>query len=371
MPDVLDIAEKNLKKKCPPSDNSAVSKQDDCIMNESENTILEFWARINNAEPKFSAMARALLAYYQVNNANKRDWYCRNEDVRKNLGGDPNKPWSEATLQKYKRELVERHVISSEDVYGTGKPGENGLKKGCSITVHFDWNETNNHQKSNVISSNTISSSANSSSAISDRVLRREDPLEENRDLSKGISERREAAPTSESAAQKSSAEGSHSTGEIDLLKDSAPLPEKPEKPKGKNSNQFIVPTLEEVIAKLAAAVEDAKAEGKGEAASWDHNDDPRYAANFYRHYSDPKVNWTQKNGKPLKSWELALVNTWLERDNYKVPWKKNQPQRQQLAGQKKTEAEIMAVLTGRNTTQETFETESNRISQNLEISRK
>lgn len=165
-------------------------------MAKSDNTILTFWTRINNAEPKFTAKARALLAYYQVNNANNRDWYCRNEDVRKNLGWEPDRPrkiWSEATLQKYKRELVERHVITSNDVYATGNMDEKDhRKKGCRIIVNFDWNETNNHQKSNVISSSAISNNT-----ISDLVYRKEEPLEEKKKKKGKIDESADSAKRS------------------------------------------------------------------------------------------------------------------------------------------------------------------------------
>lgn len=118
-----------------PLKGTTKSKQNDYTNSKpiGNSKVLSFWTRINDARPIFTANAKALLAYYQVNNSNNRKWIIKNQKVADSLG------WTENTLHKYKRELVTRGVISSKDAYESIDGISNRRKSGCYITVHFDW----------------------------------------------------------------------------------------------------------------------------------------------------------------------------------------------------------------------------------------
>ena len=183
---------------------------------------------------------------------------------------------------------------------------------------------------------------------------------ESHESLEQGVDQREEKKEREETGGQaavpasESATEESHSTGEPDLLRKIAPLPEKEEKPK-----KFIPPTKEEVRLELESLLEK-----KGTFQQWSDNDLRAMTDKFFDWYD--ASDWKKNNGQKLKDWQKSLNTTWLSKQHY-LPERTTRNQPQQLAGQTMNEADVMAILTGRNTSQETFDAESNRISQNLE----
>lgn len=181
------------------------------------------------------------------------------------------------------------------------------------------------------------------------------------------------AAPaphTAKSASQESSFPET-AQGQTNLWGEPERVPEKPKKkPKGKgkaagNAKQkFSPPTHDQVAARVKNRVDN-----KGFSAKWTLYQINETATRIIAHYT--MTGWTYgKNQTPMKSWEGA-VDGWLSRSNY-LPEMPDisttdtlqQPQQRQQ-GQRKSEADILAILNRGNTSQETFEAESVRITQN------
>lgn len=334
---------------------------------------------MNKADPRFTVYAKALLFYYMPNQGElfiTHNWY-----IADLLG------IHEKTLLKAKKELVNRGVICVDPAY-SGK--KNNRISGTYVTVNYDWKTTNDRILNNVIQNNVIQNDViqndvilnngiQRGALIREKDLHRENDLPRENDLqgkdltrekAEGAAAKPQPATPPGTASKGSSfpetAQGQQNgnkyqipltvpevmePGQIDLFGEPERVPEKPKKgSKGKpkaaeNTKQFIPPTLEDLIAKLKtvfAPDTDIK-KAKESRLLWDNNDYTRYAEKFYRYYSDPKINWTVVKGKKrqkMKSWELALLNTWLEQDNFIPPWKKNQPGR--ARGQVTTAARIM-----------------------------
>lgn len=356
-------------------------------MNESEDGIkpFEFLQNIGRAieADAVNANMTLLLVHYMTHQFD--DWIFNDKTVAKKVH------LCSKVVAREKNRLEKLGIVSLETAYEKLGDHTSG-RKGTYIKVNYFWRLENgsNEITSNIIHSNKVpSNQIHSNEVPSNEITMKSVPtliknigeqgineskecLEQGREESKEEVEQvgGQAAPASESAT-----EGSHSTGEPDLLGKIAPLPEKQEKPKGKregkaagNAKQkFNPPTHDQVAARVKNRVDN-----KGFSAKWTLYQINETATRIIAHYT--MTGWTYgKNQTPMKSWEGA-VDGWLSRSNY-LPEMPDisttdalqQPQRQQLAGQTMNEAEVMAILTRRNTSQKTFDAESNRISQYLE----
>ncbi len=337
-------------------------------MSESEDVIkpFEFLQNIDRAieAGKINENMTVLLVHYMTHQFD--DWIFNDKTVAKKVH------LCSKVVAREKNRLEKLGIVSLETAYEKLGDHTSG-RKGTYIKVNYFWQFDNGSNKvpSNKVPSNQIPSNEVPMNSVPTLIKNiGEQGIHGSKEEGEQVGGQAAPAP-SESAAQKSSAEGSHSTGEIDLLKESAPLPEKPKKErkgKPKAAGQIEIPEVEEIKIYIAGYIQE-NYEQRIHNYVWTDWELTETAKDIQE--AIPKYKW--------KDWKQGARN-WI-RNSKPIAFKPkmtdparytgNQPQRQQLAGQKKTEAEIMAVLTGRNTTQETFETESNRISQNLEISQK
>ncbi len=338
---------------------------------------------MNKADPRFTVYAKALLFYYMPNQGElfiTHNWY-----IADLLG------IHEKTLLKAKKELVNRGVICVDPAY-SGK--KNNRISGTYVTVNYDWKTTNDRILNNVIQNNVIQNDViqndvilnngiQRGALIREKDLHRENDLPRENDLqgkdltrekAEGAAAKPQPAPPPGTASKGSSfpetAQGQQNgnkyqiqltvpevmkQGQTDLFGE----PERervPEKPKGKGK-KFIPPTLDEVVADIGRQLE-----REGTLALWTSDQIRDFAESFITHYTiDPDHQWENNKGKKIVSWRGTLA-TWLKNVDYLPPVKttRNQPGRARgQQNQKMSESDVMAILTGGNTSQETLEAES------------
>ena len=333
---------------------------------------------MNKADPRFTVYAKALLFYYMPNQGElfiTHNWY-----IADLLG------IHEKTLLKAKKELVNRGVIFVDPAY-SGK--KNNRISGTYVTVNYDWKTTNDRILNNVIQNNVIQNNVilndvilnngiQRGALIREKDLHRENDLPRENDL-QGKDLTREKAEGAAAKPQPAPPPGTASTGnsfpetaqgqqngnkyqiplsvpeimkqgQTDLFGEAAPLPEKPKKER----KQFIPPTKEEIRLELESLL--AK---KETIQQWSDNYLRAMTKKIFEHYNTR--NWEKSNGQKLKDWRASLNTTWLLKQNY-LPDRttRNQPGRARgQQNQKMSESDVMAILTGGNTSQETFEAES------------
>ncbi|WP_406043704.1 hypothetical protein [Succinimonas sp.] len=317
---------------------------------------------MNKADPRFTVYAKALLFYYMPNQGElfiTHNWY-----IADLLG------IHEKTLLKAKKELVNRGVICVDPAY-SGK--KNNRISGTYVTVNYNWKTTNDRILNNVIQNNVIQNDVILNNGIQRGALIREKDLHRENDLprendlkgkdltrekAEGAAAKPQPAPPPGTASKESSfpetPQGQQNgnkyqipltvpevmeQGPRDLWGEPERVPEKPKKKpkgKGKAKQEFIPPTLEEVIADI-----EIKLEKKRKREFWTSDQIRNFADDFMEHYTDPAINWTNKYGDPIQSWRLTLA-TWLKNVDYLPPERTTRNQPGRARGQVTTAARIM-----------------------------
>lgn len=346
---------------------------------------------MNKADPRFTVYAKALLFYYMPNQGElfiTHNWY-----IADLLG------IHEKTLLKAKKELVNRGVICVDPAY-SGK--KNNRISGTYVTVNYDWKTTNDRILNNVIQNNVIQNDViqndvilnngiQRGALIREKDLHRENDLPRENDLqgkdltrekAEGAAAKPQPAPHPGTASKGSSfpekAQGQQNgnkyqipltvpevmkRGQIDLFGEAAPLPEKPKKGskgQGKAAGQetageIEIPTLEQVAEYITEYITE------NEAREFWTVYEIQLTAKAILEYHINTGHW--------KDWQQGARN-WIRRSKQGAfrpevvdPArfdKGTQPGRARgQQNQKMSESDVMAILTGGNTSQETFEAES------------
>lgn len=343
---------------------------------------------MNKADPRFTVYAKALLFYYMPNQGElfiTHNWY-----IADLLG------IHEKTLLKAKKELVNRGVICVDPAY-SGK--KNNRISGTYVTVNYDWKTTNDRILNNVIQNNVIQNDViqndvilnngiQRGALIREKDLHRENDLPRENDLqgkdltrekAEGAAAKPQPAPPPGTASKGSSfpetAQGQQNgnkyqipltvpevmkQGQTDLFGVPERVPAaKPKKPKGKRkaAGEIEIPEVEEIKSYIAGYIQENYEKGV-HSYIWTDWELTETAKDIQA--AIPKYKW--------KDWKQGARN-WI-RNNRDGAFKpkmrdpardtRNQPGRARgQQNQKMSESDVMAILTGGNTSQETFEAES------------
>lgn len=241
--------------------------------------VFEFLRKVD--EINISSEARDLLIHYMTHQG--KDYVFHNDFIADQKG------WSRQYMERYKKELVNEHLVFSDVVKKRGKVA------GTRVTVNYDYTES-----SDVISSDVSNSDVRKADVRSSGV-RKPDVIE-----SKKINREEENRREGENPQSGPSlSERPDPAGNLSEIPTSSPAPA-PEK----QSARFIPPTKAEVRAKLVAVLTE-----KGTIQRWTESDMQSFTDRFYDWYDS--ANWQKNDGRKMKDWQRSLSCTWLAKREY------------------------------------------------------
>ena len=234
---------------------------------------------INNADPRFTVYAKALLFYYMPNQG--ETFITHNKYIAECILGI-----HENTLLKAKKELVNRGVIFSDDAYS----GEtNNRKSGTYVTVNYDWKAANNPHLNKVIQNKVIQNKPIQNKPIENNLIQEgalikkssnkiKDVTKENvhqgKDLKKEKGEGAAAEPPHGPAFSETAPKKTGSTGKAQEqprpfmaadYSEEDPAQEKPKKKpkgKGKAAGEIEIPEVEEIKSYIAGYIQENHKKG-------------------------------------------------------------------------------------------------------------
>ena len=264
--------------------------------------VFEFLRKVD--EINISSEARDLLIHYMTHQG--KDYVFHNEYIADQKG------WSRQYMERYKKELVNEHLVSSEVVKKRGKVA------GTRVTVNYDYTESSDVissdvsnsdvrkadvRKPNVRKADVRSSDVRKPDVIeSKKINREEENRREGENPQSGPSLSEQPAPPKNPAPASDIPAGTQTS----LLPPDIPPVPIPEKA----STKFIPPTKTEVRAELESLL--AK---KGTIQQWTDSDIQAMTDRFYDWYDS--ANWLKNDGRKMKDWQRSLSCTWLAKREY------------------------------------------------------
>ena len=236
--------------------------------------VFEFLRKVD--EINISSEARDLLIHYMTHQG--KDYVFHNDFIADQKG------WSRQYMERYKKELVNEHLVFSDVVKKRGKVA------GTRVTVNYDYTESSDVISSDVSNSDVRSSDVRKPDVIESKKINRE---EENR---------REGENPQSGPSLSERPDPARNLSEIPTGSP-APVPEK-------QSARFIPPTKAEVRAKLEAVLTE-----KGTIQRWTESDLQSFTDRFYDWYDS--ANWQKNDGRKMKDWQRSLSCTWLAKREY------------------------------------------------------
>lgn len=270
--------------------------------------VFEFLRKVD--EINISSEARDLLIHYMTHQG--KDYVFHNEYIADQKG------WSRQYMERYKKELVNEHLVSSEVVKKRGKVA------GTRVTVNYDYTESSDVissdvsnsdvrkadvRKPNVRKADVRSSDVRKPDVIeSKKINREEENRREGENPQSGPSLSEQPAPPKNPAPASDIPAGTQTalfpeTIPADIPPASIPEPEKA-------STKFIPPTKAEVRAKLVAVLTE-----KGTIQQWTESDLQSFTDRFFDWYDS--AHWLKNDGRKMKDWQRALSCTWLSKRDY------------------------------------------------------
>ena len=269
--------------------------------------VFEFLRKVD--EINISSEARDLLIHYMTHQG--KDYVFHNEYIADQKG------WSRQYMERYKKELVNEHLVYSDVVKQRGKVA------GTRVTVNYDYTAS-----SDVISSNVSNSDVRKADVRKPNVrkanvrtsdVRKPDVIESKKINREGENKREEENPQSSPSLSERPAPPEN-TAHVDIPAGTqtelfpelipADIPPAAIPAPEKASTKFIPPTKAEVRAKLEAVLTE-----KGTIQYWTESDLQSFTDRFYDWYDS--ANWQKNDGRKMKNWQRALSNTWLAKREY------------------------------------------------------
>lgn len=270
--------------------------------------VFEFLRKVD--EINISSEARDLLIHYMTHQG--KDYVFHNDFIADQKG------WSRQYMERYKKELVNEHLVFSEVVKKRGKVA------GTRVTVNYDYTASSDVissdvsnsdvrkadvRKPNVRKADVRSSDVRKPDVIESKKINREEENRregENPQSDPSLSER--PAPSENPAPASDIPAGTQTelfpeTIPADIPPASVPEPEKA-------SAKFIPPTKAEVRTKLEAVLTE-----KGTIQHWTESDLQSFTDQFYDWYDT--AHWLKNDGRKMKNWQRALSVTWLAKREY------------------------------------------------------
>lgn len=255
--------------------------------------VFEFLRKVD--EINISSEARDLLIHYMTHQG--KDYVFHNDFIAEQKG------WSRQYMERYKKELVNEHLVYSDVVKKRGKVA------GTRVTVNYDYTASSDVISSDVRKADVRKPNVRKANVRSSDV-RKPDVIESKKINRKGENNREGENPQSGPSLSERPAppENPAPASDIPAGTQTALFPEIPAPEKA--STKFIPPTKAEVRAKLVAVLTE-----KGTIQYWTENDLQSFTDRFYDWYDS--ANWLKNDGRLMKDWQRALSVTWLAKRDY------------------------------------------------------